>query len=105
MDFLLSRATFDGGDVRISKMDGCQSPAFAFPPTSPDGSRERRTLGSAAAVKPGTKFADPPRVLLPHGSFTVKIREIGDPTQRPPNFVAFESSVARPQGRLRSREW
>jgi hypothetical protein len=46
----------------------------------------------------------PTLLLLPHGPFTVKLREIGDPSQRPPNFVAFETFVARPQGRLRSRE-
>jgi hypothetical protein len=44
------------------------------------------------------------RPSLPHGPFTVKIREIGDLTQRPPNFVALELFGARPQGRLRSRE-
>jgi hypothetical protein len=42
--------------------------------------------------------------LLPHGPFTVKIREFGDPTQRTLNFLAFEMFVARPQWCLRLRE-
>ena len=53
---------------------------------------------------PSAPLVERRRILLPHGPFTVKIREIGDPTQRPPNFVAFESFAACPQGRLRSRE-
>jgi hypothetical protein len=43
-------------------------------------------------------------LILPQGPFTVKIRDIGDSTQRPPNFLVFETFVARPQERLRSRE-
>jgi len=38
---------------------------------------------------PSAPLVERRRFLLPHGPFTVKIREIGDPTQRPPNFVAF----------------
>jgi hypothetical protein len=37
-----------------------------------------------------------------HGLFTVKIREIWEPTQRPPIFVALESFVARPQSYYRT---
>jgi hypothetical protein len=47
------------------------------------------------------RFCNKSSFLLPHGPFTVKIRGIGDSTQRPLIFVAFESFVARPQGRLR----
>jgi hypothetical protein len=50
------------------------------------------------------KWVNSIQFLLPHGPFKVKIREIGTPTKRPPNFVVFESFVARPRGRLRSRE-